>query len=54
MVAENSENSTADGSHVGAGKWETTAKGKGKVRPRKAQLESGQIFLPRLTAVAYK
>lgn len=34
--------------------WEQTSKGKGKVRPRKAQLASGQPFLPRLTAVAYK
>ena len=47
------EASTSGPAPPPATQWESTARGKGKVRPRKAQLEAGQPFLPRLTAVAY-
>lgn len=51
-MAEPGEASTS--APTSGSQWEATARGKGKVRPRKAQLESGQPFLPRLTAVSYK
>ena len=35
------------------GKWEQTAHGKGRVRPRKNQPPSTQNNVPRLTAVAH-
>jgi hypothetical protein len=38
---------------IPSSKWQQTAHGKGKVRPRKNQPLNAQANVPRLTAVAY-